>query len=65
MLKTAFAKRRGNLQTEHPVAFELTFPELRTGDIGALDAHRYIKVLDRKKDMFLVGGDLRAMFGDR
>jgi acyl-CoA synthetase (AMP-forming)/AMP-acid ligase II len=29
---------------------------LHTGDIGALSEQRYIKVLDRKKDMFIVGG---------
>ena len=29
---------------------------LRTGDIGTLDEHGYIRVTDRKKDMFIVGG---------
>jgi acyl-CoA synthetase (AMP-forming)/AMP-acid ligase II len=29
---------------------------LRTGDIGVMDARGYIKITDRKKDMFIVGG---------
>ncbi len=29
---------------------------LRTGDIGEMDARGYIKITDRKKDMFIVGG---------
>jgi HIP---CoA ligase len=29
---------------------------LRTGDIGTMDARGYIKITDRKKDMFIVGG---------
>jgi acyl-CoA synthetase (AMP-forming)/AMP-acid ligase II len=29
---------------------------LHTGDIGVMDARGYIKITDRKKDMFIVGG---------
>lgn len=29
---------------------------LHTGDIGTMDARGYIKITDRKKDMFIVGG---------
>jgi acyl-CoA synthetase (AMP-forming)/AMP-acid ligase II len=29
---------------------------LRTGDIGFVDADGYVKITDRKKDMFIVGG---------
>ena len=29
---------------------------LRTGDIGFFDDHGYLRITDRKKDMFIVGG---------
>jgi acyl-CoA synthetase (AMP-forming)/AMP-acid ligase II len=29
---------------------------LHTGDVGVMDARGYIKITDRKKDMFIVGG---------
>jgi fatty-acyl-CoA synthase len=29
----------------------------RSGDIGSLDAHGYLSVVDRKKDMFISGGE--------
>jgi len=29
---------------------------LRTGDIGTMDAHGYVAITDRKKDMFICGG---------
>ena len=36
-----------------------TFDEagrLRTGDVGVMDARGYLRITDRKKDMFIVGG---------
>lgn len=44
---------------DDPVATERAFLPggwLRTGDIGTVDEHGYIRITDRKKDMFVVGG---------
>lgn len=41
------------------IATDATITEegwLKTGDIGKLDAHRYLKITDRMKDMVIVGG---------
>jgi acyl-CoA synthetase (AMP-forming)/AMP-acid ligase II len=37
---------------------EVIMPEgwLRTGDVAVIDGHGYISIVDRKKDMFIVGG---------
>jgi acyl-CoA synthetase (AMP-forming)/AMP-acid ligase II len=44
---------------EDPAATKATIDDdgwLRTGDVGVLDARGYLKITDRKKDMFIVGG---------
>jgi acyl-CoA synthetase (AMP-forming)/AMP-acid ligase II len=43
---------------EEPEQTEATIVDgwLHTGDIGVMDARGYVKITDRKKDMFIVGG---------
>src|SRR5215510_7024188 len=41
-----------------PAATEAAYLDgwLRTGDIGSIDEHRYMKITDRKKDIYITGG---------
>ncbi|CAN5369868.1 FadD3 family acyl-CoA ligase [soil metagenome] len=52
-----FTVTRGYWQEPEQTAATIT-PEgwLRTGDIGYLDEDGYLRITDRKKDMFIVGG---------
>jgi acyl-CoA synthetase (AMP-forming)/AMP-acid ligase II len=43
---------------DEPEATEAAFVDgwLRTGDVGCFDERGYLRITDRKKDMFIVGG---------
>lgn len=52
-----FNVMKGYLDDEEATAKTITSDGwLKTGDIGIQDAHGYIKITDRKKDMVIVGG---------
>jgi acyl-CoA synthetase (AMP-forming)/AMP-acid ligase II len=48
---------RGYLDDPEQTAATVTSDDwLRTGDIGVMDGAGYLRIVDRKKDMFIVGG---------
>jgi len=47
---------QGYFEDPEQTAATITDGWLHTGDIGVMDARGYIKITDRKKDMFIVGG---------
>jgi acyl-CoA synthetase (AMP-forming)/AMP-acid ligase II len=47
---------KGYWQDPEATAATITDGWLHTGDIGVMDARGYVRITDRKKDMFIVGG---------
>jgi len=53
---TGYNVTQGYFEEPEQTAATIKDGWLHTGDIGVMDARGYVKITDRKKDMFIVGG---------